>query len=193
MPSSRVLSFADPHRYQASIRSAEVEVFVTKKGTFCVELTQINLHRLWMQRASETLPRVFHSAVSKKRAPIVFLAHANQAPMQHSGMEVSPGAIIVDALGATHHHKMTPEELTEAGSVINGRELAVPSVTYLVRPPPVLMGRLLSLHENAGRLAKAAPERLAHREVARFFEQALVSKRPVDRMQDGRRRPAPRW
>jgi AraC-like DNA-binding protein len=185
MPLSRVASFTDPHRYQASIRGAEVELFVTTKGAFCAELTQINLQRLWMQSGRETLPRVLHSAVSKQRAPIVFLTHVDQAAMQHSGLEVSPGVIIVNGSGATHHHRswglchwgamsLTPEELAKAGSVINGRELTVPSVTHLIRPDPALMGRLLSLHNNAARLAKSAPDRLAHREVARYFEQALI-------------------
>jgi AraC-like DNA-binding protein len=185
MPSSRVFSFTDPHRYQAAVRGADVELFVTAKGAFCAELTQINLHKLWVQRACETIPRVMHSAVSKKRAPIVFLSHANQVAMQHSGMEVPPGTIIFDGLGAVHHHRswgpchwasmsLTPEDLAEAGSVINGRELAVPSVTHLIRPTPSVMQRLCSLHERAGRLAKTAPDRLAHPEVARSFEQAMI-------------------
>jgi AraC-like DNA-binding protein len=185
MPSSRVASFTDPYRYQASVRDAEVKLFVTAKGAFYAELTQINLLGLWMQSARETLPRVLHSAVSKKRAPIVFLAHADQVAMQHSGLEVSAGAIIVNGSGATHHHRswgpchwgamsLTPEELAEAGSVIDGRELTVPSVTHLIRPAPALMGRLLSLHNDAIRLAKSAPDRLAHPEVARYFEQALI-------------------
>jgi AraC-like DNA-binding protein len=185
MPSSRVFSFTDPHRYEAAVRGAQVELFVATKGEFSAELTQINLDKLWMQRACETLPRIMHSAVSKKRAPIVFLAHANQPAMQHSGMEVPPGAIIVDGLGAVHHHRswgpchwgamsLTPEDLAEAGSVINGRELAVPSVTHLIRPAPSVMQRMLSLHESAARLAKTAPDRLAHSEVARSFEQAMI-------------------
>jgi AraC-like DNA-binding protein len=185
MPSSRVLLFTDPDSYQATIRGAEVEMFVTTNGKFRAELTQINLHKLWMQRGRETLPRVLHSAVSRQRAPIVFLADAKQTAMQHSGMELSPGAIIVDGLGATHHHRswgpcrwasmsLTPEELAEAGTVLSGRELTVPSVTHVIRPAPALMGALLSLHENAARLAKAAPARLAHPEVARSLEQALI-------------------
>jgi hypothetical protein len=43
-----------------------------------------------------------------------------------------------------------------------------------IRPLPQLMSRLLSLHEAAGHLAKAAPDILAHPEVARAMEQALV-------------------
>jgi hypothetical protein len=69
---------------------------------------------------------------------------------------------------------LTPEDLAEAGSVINGLELAVPSVTHLIRPAPSVTQRLLSLHESVARLAKRAPDRLAHTEVARSFEQATI-------------------
>src|SRR5215469_16011090 len=57
MPSSRVLLFTDPLSYQVTLHGAEVELFVATKGEFRAELTQINLHKLWMQRADETLPR----------------------------------------------------------------------------------------------------------------------------------------
>jgi AraC-like DNA-binding protein len=185
MPSSSFHSFADPQPYQAAIRAAEVEVLVTAKGEFHAELTKIDLHRLWLQRGRESLPRVFHSSVSAKRAPIVFLASADQAAIQHSGMDVSPSELIVDGLGSTHHIRswgpshwgamsLTPEDLAAAGYALAGRELTVPSVTHLVRPSAPLMSRLLNLHENAERLAKTTPDVLARPEVARALEQALV-------------------
>jgi hypothetical protein len=104
MLSSRNFTFADPYPYQAAIRAAEVEVLVTAKGDFHSDLTQIDLHRLWMQRGHENLPRVFHLTMSKKRAPIVFLADRDQPGIHYNGVEVSPGEIIVDAPGATHHY-----------------------------------------------------------------------------------------
>jgi AraC-like DNA-binding protein len=185
MPSSRVLSFIDPDLYQSAIRAAEAQVFVTTKGEFRAELTQIDLHRLWMQRGVETLPRVLRSVASKNRAPVVFLANTNQLPIRHGGMKVTSGDVMVEGPGATHHHRswgpcqwasmsLTPEDLARAGSVISGRELTVSSVARVVRPAPALMARLLSLHENASQLAKTAPDRLAHPEVAKSLEQALI-------------------
>jgi AraC-like DNA-binding protein len=185
MPSSSVRTFTDPHPYQAAIRAAEVEVLVTAKGEFRAELTKIDLHRLWLQRGRESLPRVFHSSVSAQRAPIVFLASTDRAAIQHSGMDVSPSEIIVDGLGSTHHLRswgpsqwgsmsLTPEDLAAAGYALAGREVTVPSVTHLVRPSAPLMSRLLSLHGNAERLAKTTPDILAKPEVARALEQALV-------------------
>jgi AraC-like DNA-binding protein len=185
MPSSSVHTFTDPHPYQAAIRASEVEVLVTAKGDFRAELTKIDLHRLWLQRGRESLPRVFHSSVSKQRAPIVFLAGADQAAMQHSGMDVAPSEIVVDGWGSTHHIRswgpsqwgamsLTPDDLAAAGYALAGRELTVPAVTHLLRPSAPLMSRLLHLHGNAERLAKTTPDILAKPEVARALEQALV-------------------
>jgi AraC-like DNA-binding protein len=185
MPSSAHYTFVDPIPYQAAIRAAEVEAFVTEKGDFRAELTKVDLNRLWMQCARESLPRIFHSAVSPKRAPIVFLVDTDQPAMRHSGLEVSPGEIIVDGLGSTHHHRswapshwgsmsLTPEDLAAAGRAIAGRELTVPAVTCIRRPGPAAMSRLLHLHQTAVRLAKTTPDLLAQAEVARALEQALI-------------------
>jgi AraC-like DNA-binding protein len=185
LSSSRVFAFSDPHPYQPAIRAAEVEIVVTAKGEFHSELVQIDLHRLWMQRGRESLPRVFHGTISPKRAVIVFLADRNQPTICYKGMELSPGEIVVDVPGATHHQwtrtpfrwaamSLTPDDLAAAGHAIAGHELTVPSLTHVIRPPPMLMKCLMSLHEKAGQLAKTAPDKLAHHAVARSLEQALT-------------------
>jgi len=69
---------------------------------------------------------------------------------------------------------LTLEDLAAAGQAIVGRELTAPRATQIVRPPPHLMSRLLQLHEAAGQLAETVPDVLAHPEVARAMEQALV-------------------
>jgi len=183
MPSSRVLFFTDPHPYQAAIRAAEAEVFVTTEGEYRAEMTQIDLHRLWIQRGWEILPRVFHSAASAKRSPIVFLDDGNQRTIRRSGRERSSGAIIIDGVGTRHHDRgrgprasmsLTPEDLVEAGRAINARALAPSPVTHLVRPEPALMARLLLVHDDAARVAKTALTRLPQPEVARPLERALI-------------------
>jgi AraC-like DNA-binding protein len=70
---------------------------------------------------------------------------------------------------------LTPEDVAAAGRVIVGREVTAPSpLTYRLSPPPAILLRLLNLHGAAGHLAEAAPDILAHPEVARALEQALV-------------------
>ena len=64
MPSSVVQTFSDADDYVAAIRQGTVEVTVTGRGNFAAKLTKIDLHRLWMQRFSENLARIYHVAVS---------------------------------------------------------------------------------------------------------------------------------
>lgn len=184
MPSSSILTFTDPHPYQAAIRSGRMEVLVTAKGHFRAELTRIDLRRLWMLRGRESLPRVLRGAVDAERAVIGFLATMGQPAIRHCGMEVSPGEIIVNDWDSMHRRteapchwaamSLTPKDLAAAGNAIAGRDLTVPSTTRILRPPPALMAQLLALHAHAGQLAKSAPEILARPQVARALEQSLV-------------------
>jgi hypothetical protein len=84
MPWSKVLSFTDPFPYQAAIRAADVELYPTTRGEFRAELTQINLHQLWMQRFDEKLPGVFASRIKTGRRVIGFLTR-EQPAIQHCG------------------------------------------------------------------------------------------------------------
>jgi len=184
MPASRVLTFTDPQAYQAAIRAAQVEILPTAKGDFRAELTQINLHRLWMQRGRESLPRIYLATVNKGRAPIGFLTDAGQPAIQHCGMHVSPGDIIINDLQPMHRRShapcswgsisLTSEDLAAFGESIAGRELTVPAITKVVRPAPMLMARLLTLHEAVEHLAKVTPDILARPEVAHALEQELL-------------------
>ena len=58
MPSSAVRTFSDPDDYATSIRATKAEVTVSGRGKFTAKLIRIDLHRLWMQRFSDNLPRV---------------------------------------------------------------------------------------------------------------------------------------
>jgi AraC-like DNA-binding protein len=185
MASSRVLSFTDSYPYQRAIRAADVELFVTGQGDFRAELTQIDLQELWMQRGCETLPRILHSSLSASRAAIVFLADPAQSPIRHSGLQVCPGDIVDDGLGARHHHvssapcswaamSLSPAHLAAAGGAILGCELTAPAATHVLRPAPHRMARLTALHQEAARLARSDPARLAHPQVARALERNLV-------------------
>jgi hypothetical protein len=186
MPDSAVMTFTDPDAYHANIRRTQVaEGVVTAGGEYRSELTRTDLQRLWMQRGDETLARVLNFTTSGQRVPILFATDQRQAAMHFSGLELSPDEIIVIGFGTASHHRtsaacrwgaisLTLEDLVAAGQALIGRELAPPSFTHRIRPPPAVFGRLLSLHEAAGHLAKTAPDILTHPEVARALEQALV-------------------
>jgi AraC-like DNA-binding protein len=184
MPASRTFTFTDPDAYQAAIRAARIEHFPTSKGDFNAELTRIDLNRLWMQRGNESLPAISHGMLTAKRAVIEFLARQDQPAYQLNGMKVSPGDIVLD--DGRHLHRrcfaprhwasmsLAPADLAAAGRALTGQELNVPLVMRIIRPAPKLMTRLLRLHKEADRLARTAPEKLSHPEVARSLEQALI-------------------
>jgi AraC-like DNA-binding protein len=91
----------------------------------------------------------------------------------------------IDGVGTTHlpgslatcrlaSMSLTPQDLVEVGILIDGRESTLPAVTRLVRTDPLLMRRLLLLHDIATRLANAAPDKSARPEVTGSIEQALI-------------------
>jgi AraC-like DNA-binding protein len=184
MSSSAYFTFTDPYAYQTAIRNGQVESFPTTRGDFRAELTQVNLHRLLMQRGHESLPGVSFWTVNPDRTAIGFLTEAHQPAILNCGTEVSPGHIIVNSRQSMHQRteaaldwgtmSLTPNDLAAASKALTGHELTVAVGTCLVRPSSELMSRLLKLHETAGQLAKATPDILAHVEVARALEQALI-------------------
>ena len=185
MPDSAVLTFTDPDGYHAAVRNAEVVGVVTTRGNYQAELTHINFHYLWMQRACENLPRVMNVKRSGTRATILFATEQNQPALYVRGMELPRGEILVLGSGSADHHlssaacrwgtmSLTLADFAAAGQAIIGRELTPPSFTRRIRPPPAVLARLSSLHEAAGHLAKTAPDILANPEVGRAMEQGLV-------------------
>ena len=72
MPSSAVRTFTDPDDYASSIRATNAELTVTGRGQFIAKLIRIDLHRLWMQRAFDNLPRIAHPTNIAGRAPVSF-------------------------------------------------------------------------------------------------------------------------
>jgi AraC-like DNA-binding protein len=185
MPDSAVVTFTDADAYHAAIRNAQVEGVVTARGDFRTELTRIDLHRLWMQRGDESLPRVLNITPNEERASIFFATDQRQPVMHVGGLELSTDEMVVMGFVSADHHRssaacrwgamsLTHEDLIAAGQAIIGREVFAPTFTHRIKPSAQLMSRLSSLHEVAGHLAKTAPDILAKPEVARALEESLV-------------------
>ena len=180
----KVLSFTDPFPYQSAFRSVDGELFPTAKGEFRAELMQISMSKLWIHGAHESLPRVYVGAVRPHRAAIGFLTEANQPAMQHCGMEVLPGDIIVNNADMMHRRteancewgsmSLPPDDLNAACKIITGHEFSKASLKHLVRPSPTLMSRLLKLHGTVRQIAKTTPNLLELHEVVRALEQELI-------------------
>lgn len=184
MPLSRVATFSDPHEYAMAIRAGEgVQVLPTAKGDFHAELIRIDLSQLWMQRGSESLPRILMGRV-KDRVGIEFPIAGDQSGFWHHGIHVMSGEIVLDDLQLRHRKTSTasrwgamslaPEDLAANARVLAGRELTCPSEARVIRPAPSIMTRLLVLHDETARLAMDAPDTLQHPEVAQSLEHSLI-------------------
>jgi AraC-like DNA-binding protein len=184
MPSSLVRNFSDPDHYAAAIRATKAEITITGRGHFAAKLTRIDLHDLWMQRFSETLPRIGHSANVAGRAILTFRT-APGPSLCWDGVEMQADGITRHAEGQSAFQLSTGAvewgsmslpvtALTAAAAALRGRDLAPPRETVNVIPPPAAMARLQRLHAEMGRLADEAPGLLAIPEVARGAEQSLV-------------------
>jgi AraC-like DNA-binding protein len=184
MPSSAVRTFTDPDEYAGSIRQGTVELTITERGNFTAKLTRINLHRLWMQRFSESLPRISHVAGWGGRAVFVFRAQFGPRLLR-SGIELAPNSILRHSEGESYYHRscgvasyasmsLPVADMASAGAAIAGIDLTPPPMASLVTASPSAMAKLQRLHAAVGDLAEKNPELIAHPEVARGLEQALI-------------------
>jgi hypothetical protein len=99
MPSSATRTFTDPDMYFAGgIRNLQIDGVITKRGDFQAEMTRIDLHRLWMHRFEERLPRIMKITPSGKRPHVLFATDPRQPKMQVSGIETSQDQIAIFGL-----------------------------------------------------------------------------------------------
>jgi AraC-like DNA-binding protein len=184
MPSSAVQTFTDPDDYTSAIRGASAELTVIGRGRFTAKLIRIDLHRLWMHRFSDNLPRIAHSANVTGRTFVSFRTQPGLSLLS-AGLEMNPTAIIRHYEGqssfqhssgsASFGYMSLPiEEMALVGAALAGCDLTPPRDMLIVTPPPAAMAKLQRLHAAAGRLAEDAPCVIAHPEAARGLEQALI-------------------
>jgi AraC-like DNA-binding protein len=185
MPSSAVRTFTDPDAYFAGIRNLQIEGLVLQRGEFRADSTRIDLHRLWMHRFDEYLPRIMRVTRSGVRSLVMFATAPDQPAMRINGIETSQNQIATFGLDSHFYLRssmrcqwatvsLAPEDLAYAGETIIGRELVLPSPISTVGPSAPTLLRLRKLHDVSAHLAKTAPDILAKPEVARAIEQALV-------------------
>jgi AraC-like DNA-binding protein len=184
MPSSAVLTFTDPDDYAASIRGGTVELTVVGRGDFNAKLTRVELHRLWMQRFSENLPRVIEVANIKERAYILFRTQSG-LDLLHSGVEIEASAVLRHSQTQEYYQRSSGSvsfgtmslpvaDIASLGQALAGVDLTTPREAISITPARAAMTKLQRLHAAAGQLAEEAPEIIAHPEAARGLEQALI-------------------
>ena len=184
MPSSAFHTFTDPDDYAASIRQGTIELTVTERGHFTAKLTRIDLHRLWMQRFSENLPRISHVAGWGGRAIIAFRTQPGPTLLR-GGVAMQPNNIMRHAEGMSYHLRssglacyasmsLPVDDMVSVGAAIAGCDLTPPRNAMLVTSPPSAMAKLQRLHAAAAHLAENAPEIIANPDAAHGLEQALI-------------------
>jgi hypothetical protein len=184
MPSSTVRTFTDPDEYAAAVRQGTYELTVTERGHFTAKLTRIDLHRVWMQRFSDNLPRISHIAGWGGRAVIAFRTEPGPSLLS-SGVEMQPTNIVRYSEGQNYYRRssgfaaygsmsLPVEEIAAVGEAFAAVDLTPPRDAMLITPPQAAMARLQRLHAAAGQLAEDAPEIIASPEAARGLEQLLI-------------------
>jgi AraC-like DNA-binding protein len=184
MPSSAVRTFTDPDEYAASLRAVSLELAITASGSFKGKIIRIDLHRLWMQRFSESLPQIGYSSLIRGRALLSFWTRPGQNQLWR-GVETRPNNIVRHSEGEDFYRRSSAasyrasvslpiEEAAITASEAIGYDLAPPRDAMLITPPPAKIARLQRLHAAAGRLAEEAPEIIANPDAARGLEQALI-------------------
>jgi hypothetical protein len=184
MPSSAVRTFSDPDDYTAFIRNTKAELTVTARGEFTAKIIGIDLHQLWMQRFSDNLPRVGHSAGRSGRVIVSFRTQPGPS-LLWGGTEMRLTNIVRHGEGESTFQRSSGSaswgamslpvaDTADVGATLGGCDLTPPRNAFLITPSPSAMARLQRLHAAAGELAEKAPEIIADPEAARGLEQALI-------------------
>ena len=184
MPSSAVQTFTDPDDYAALIRNTKAELTVTGRGEFTAKIIRIDLHRLWMQRFSDNLPRVGHSAGSSGRVIVSFRTQPGPSLLWGS-TEMGLTNIVRHGEGESTFQRSSGSaswgamslpvaDAAVVGETLGGCDLTPPRNAFLVTPSPSAMAKLQRLHASVGELAEKAPQIIANSDAAHGLEQALI-------------------
>ena len=145
---------------------------------------RVDHHELRLQHYSSNLPWVAHTAIPDGRA--VFALRAEPGPsLLRAGKEIVTTSIERLARGQTIYTRssgavswgtisLSLDALAAIGVAMAGREFAPPVDVTTETPEPGTMEHLRRLYAATGRLARTAPEILAHPELARSLEHDLV-------------------
>lgn len=182
MPSSSVQNVSDPEEYRTAIRPVNPDYIVTGRGRFAATVIKIDLHRLWLQKLVEALPRarflethrtvIYFPATSESSVASQGIAcGANEVGIRPSGQ---PQWQTVSAGSQLSVMSLEPEDLMQIGLALTGREIEVNPATMFAAVSAGTLARLRRLHAVATRVAATSPETIANPRAARGLEESLV-------------------
>ena len=114
-------TFTDPDAYQAAFRDMRTASVITGRGDFRADFVTIQLERLSLQDAKETLPRTAYCAVDPRLFGIGFATHPRQE-IHVNSLELVPGAIAVFREASEGHNRF--------GSASRWGSVALPHEDY---------------------------------------------------------------
>jgi AraC-like DNA-binding protein len=185
MPWSRVLTFTDPFQCQSAIQSVtQAEILPTARGSFHVEMTQIGMNKVRMQRFKIDQPLISTVVIESDRRAVGFLLEQSSSRVQHCGLPITANDIFVYDNDVLHQRSASgyrfgtmsvpTNDFTVLCETIAGRSLPEKRGHHFVRTNPALMSRLRKLHTAIGQLAHDTPDLLEQPEVSRALEQQLI-------------------
>jgi hypothetical protein len=184
MLASAVWNFTDPDEYALHVRATNMELAIAQPGYFVAKAIRIDLHRMWLQRFSDSLPRVAHFNHLPGRAIISFRTHAGpdtlwDGKVEPTGLARHPEsyACFQRSNGPMHLGSVSLpiEDLAVVGETFGGGDFTPPKELQFIAARPAALTRFMELHAAAGLLAENAPEIIACPEAARGLEQALIA------------------
>ncbi len=184
-PASRTATrtFADPDQLAAALRSGDGKCKVLGRGVFHAESTVVELGRLTLQCGRESLARVAYHAMRPDKVGVLGWPRGGLLPVVR-GTQMRPGDLMCLGRGTESYHRtagsvdygaliLDADELERVAIELSGRELQVESALTL-RPREPVFARLLSLIDDAHRVARADPQVFASDEACRALEQSLL-------------------
>ena len=184
MPASAFWHCTDPDEFTARVRATSMELAIIRSGRFAAKLVRIDLQRMWLQRLSDSLPRVAHFNHVPGRAVISFRTQAGpdilwDGKVEPAGLARHPEcySFFQRSSGPTQLGTMSLpiEVMAVVGETFGGCDFTPPKELTFITPRPTALTKLLGLHATAGLLAENAPEIIACPEAARSLEQALIA------------------
>ena len=98
-------TFTDPDAYHASFRDRRAESVITGRGDFRADSLTVQLERLSLQDAKESLPRTAYCAVDPRQFVISFPTHPRQGIHVLNGLELVPDTIAVFRAASEGHNR----------------------------------------------------------------------------------------
>lgn len=103
MPGSGTRTFLEPDLYEAGLRQAQFELFITCGADFNARLTWVELHHLQLLHCrEEDFPRIGYVSLPQRLACISFPANSGPLP-RWRGTELQAGEIMLHSLGERLH------------------------------------------------------------------------------------------